>query len=56
MHEYALRRRVESTFQDSQSRGWDLEARLIAVLERINRLLLALFVAMWWVIHPTFRR
>ena len=51
MHEYALRMRVESTFQDTKSRGWDLEASLIADLERLNRLLLALFVAMWWVIH-----
>ncbi len=51
VHEYALRMRVESTFQDTKSRGWDLEASLIADLERLNRLLLALFVAMWWVIH-----
>jgi Transposase DDE domain len=49
--EYALRMRVESTFQDAKSRGWDLEASLIADRERLNRLLLALFVAMWWVIH-----
>ena len=39
--------RLESTFQNTKSRGWDLEASLIADLERLNRLLLALFVAMW---------
>ncbi len=44
VQEYRLRMRVESTFQDTKSRGWDLEASLIADLERLNRLLLALFV------------
>jgi hypothetical protein len=43
--------RVESTFQDAKSRGWDLEASLIADRERLDRLLLVLFVAMWWVIQ-----
>ena len=43
--------RVESTFQDTKSRGWDLEASLIADRQRLDRLLLALFVALWWVIH-----
>lgn len=51
VQEYAWRMRVESTFQDAKSRGWDLEASLIADRERLNRLLLALFIAMWWVIH-----
>ena len=51
VREYALRMRVESTFQDDKSRGWDLEASLIEDLERLNRLLLALFLAMWWVTH-----
>ncbi len=51
VHEYALRMRVESTFQDTKSRGWDLEASLIADLERLDRLRLSLFVAMWWVTH-----
>jgi hypothetical protein len=48
---YARRMRVESTFQDDKSRGWDLEASLIEDLARLNRLLLALFIAMWWVTH-----
>jgi hypothetical protein len=51
VNEYALRMRVEATFEDAQSRGWNLAASLIADRERLNRLLLALFVAMWWVIH-----
>jgi hypothetical protein len=49
--EYAYRMRVESTFQDSKSRGWNLEASLIADRARLDRLLLGLFVAMWWVTH-----
>lgn len=51
VQEYAWRMRVEATFQDSKSRGWNLEASLIADFERLNRLLLALFLAMWWVTH-----
>jgi Transposase DDE domain len=48
---YAWRMRVESTFQDTKSRGWELEATLIADRARLNRLLLALFLAIWWVSH-----
>ncbi len=51
VREYARRMRVESTFQDGKSRGWNLEASLIEDLARLNRLLLALFLAMWWVSH-----
>jgi hypothetical protein len=51
VNEYALRMRVESTFQDSKSRGWDLEASLVKEEARLERLLLALFLAMWWVSH-----
>ena len=51
VNEYALRMRVESTFQDSKSRGWNLEASLVKEEARLDRLLLALFLAMWWVSH-----
>jgi DDE family transposase len=51
VNEYAWRMRVEATFEDAKSRGWELEASLIEDRERLNRLLLALFLAMWWVIH-----
>lgn len=50
-NEYAKRMRVEATFQDTKSRGWDLEASLITEKERLHRLLLGLFVAIWWVSH-----
>ena len=49
--EYALRMRVEATFQDSKSRGWRLEASLIKEQTRLDRLLLVVFLAMWWVSH-----
>jgi hypothetical protein len=49
--ECARRARVEATFQDSKSRGWHLEASRIADRTRLDRLLLALFLAWWWVAH-----
>jgi hypothetical protein len=49
--QYAWRMRVEATFQDTKSRGWNLEASLIEDRARLNRLLLALFLAMCWVSH-----
>ena len=49
--EYAVRMRVEATFQDSKSRGWNLEASRITDRSRLDRLLLALFLALWWVTH-----
>lgn len=51
INDYARRMRVESTFQDEKSRGWNLEVSLIEDRARLDRLLLALFVAMWWVAH-----
>jgi len=49
--EYRLRTRVESTFQDTKSRGWNLEASWIRDRARLDRLLLGLFLAIWWVSH-----
>jgi hypothetical protein len=51
IREYAARMRVEATFQDSKSRGWNLEASRIADRARLDRLLLALFLALWWITH-----
>lgn len=51
LSEYARRMRVEATFQDTKRRGWDLEVSLIVDKERLHRLLLGLFVAIWWVSH-----
>jgi Transposase DDE domain len=51
IREYALRMRVESTFQDTKSRGWNIELSGLSDLARVRRLLLVLFLAMWWVSH-----
>src|SRR6266702_77911 len=48
---YAWRMRVEATFQDSKSRGFNIEASWIVDRAHLARLLLALFLAMWWVSH-----
>jgi len=48
---YGWRMRVEATFQDSKSRGWNIEASWITDRQHLVRLLLALFLAMWWVSH-----
>lgn len=49
--EYRLRWRVEATFQDGKSRGWDWESCHVRALERVNRLLLVLFLLFWWLAH-----
>src|SRR6266567_410550 len=51
VQEYAWRMRVEATFQDSKSRGWKIEASWIVDRTHLDRLLLALFLAMWWTSH-----
>jgi len=49
--EYRLRWRVESTFQDGKSRGWDWERSHVRALDRVNRLRLVLFLLLWWLAH-----
>lgn len=49
--EYKLRWRVESTFQDLKSRGWDWENSHVRRLDRVDRLLLVLFLMVWWLAH-----
>lgn len=51
LQEYRMRWRVEATFQDSKSRGWDWERSHVRRLDRIDRMLLVLFLAMWWLAH-----
>ena len=51
INEYRLRWRVESTFQDFKSRGWDWESCHVRRLDRIDRMLLVLFLAVWWLAH-----
>jgi Transposase DDE domain len=51
VREYARRMRVESTFQDLKRRGWDLEGTVLADRARLDRLLLIVFVSLWWLAH-----
>jgi len=51
VREYARRMRVEATFQDFKSRGWDIEGTVLAERARLERLLLVLFLAVWWISH-----
>jgi hypothetical protein len=51
INEYRLRWRVESTFQDFKSRGWDWESCHVRRLDRVSRMLLVLFLAVWWLAH-----
>jgi hypothetical protein len=48
VREYRRRARAEATYQDEKSRGFDLEASKVAALERIERLLLPVHLALWW--------
>jgi hypothetical protein len=49
--EYRLRWRVEATFQDLKSRGWDWEASHVRRLDRVDRMLFVLFLLVWWLAH-----
>jgi len=51
IREYARRMRVESTFQDLKRRGWDLEGTVIVDRARLDRLLLVVFLSLWWLAH-----
>ena len=48
VREYRRRARAEATYQDAKSRGFDLEQSKIAAVDRLERLLLALHLALWW--------
>ena len=49
--DYQLRWRVESTFEDMKSRGWDWENSHVRRLDRVDRMLLVLFLLLWWLAH-----
>lgn len=49
--EYGWRMRVEATFEDLKSRGWQWEQSHIRNLAHLNRLLLVLFLAVWWLMR-----
>lgn len=48
VREYRRRTRVEATYQDGKTRGFNLERSRVRDLERLDRLLLALYLALWW--------
>jgi hypothetical protein len=52
---YRRRVRVEATYQDCKRRGWNVEASKLTAPDRLNRLLLALHLAVWWA-HQLGRR
>jgi hypothetical protein len=52
---YRRRFRVEATYQDCKRRGWNVEASKLTESDRLNRLLLALHLALWWA-HQLGRR
>jgi hypothetical protein len=47
VREYRRRIQVEAIYQECKSRGWRLEGSKLTG-HRLNRLLLALFLAIWW--------
>lgn len=55
VQEYRRRTRIEATFADTKRRGFDLERTKIVALDRIDRLLLALALALWWGIQAGLR-
>ena len=48
VHTYRLRAHCEATYEDCKTRGWQLEATKITRYDRLNRLLVAVSVAIWW--------
>jgi len=51
LKEYRGRWRVEATFHHGKRRGWDWESSHVRRLDRIDRMLLVLFLAVWWLVH-----
>ena len=51
VREYAVRMRVEATFQDQKSRGCMIECSRFTNRDHLNRWLLAVFIALWWITH-----
>lgn len=49
--EYSWRMRVESTFEDMKRRGWQWESSHVRQLDHLERMLLVLFLAFWWLMH-----
>lgn len=49
--EYALRMRVEATFEDTTSRFFLMECSRFTNREHLTRWLFALFLSIWWIAH-----
>jgi hypothetical protein len=49
--EYGRRMRVEATFQDQKSRGCMMEGSRFKKREHLNRWLLVVYLAIWWIAH-----
>lgn len=49
--EYKRRWKVESTFEDMKSRGYDWEGSHVRRIDRVDRMLLVLFLLLWWLAH-----
>jgi hypothetical protein len=48
VREYRCRMRIEAFFEDCKTRGWQLERSHLASHARLDRLLLVLVLAVWW--------
>jgi hypothetical protein len=48
VREYRRRARAEATYADCKARGWAVERSKVADPARLERLLLALHLALWW--------
>lgn len=51
IRKYAGRMKVEATFQDTKSRGCFIECSRFTNREHLDRWLLVVFVAIWWIAH-----
>lgn len=48
VREYRRRMHCEATYEDCKGRGFGLERSRLSILDRVNRLLLAVVLAYWW--------
>jgi hypothetical protein len=50
VREYRRRATAEATYEDLKGRGFDVERSKLTALDRIDRLLLVLHLALWWAV------
>lgn len=48
VREYRRRMRAEATYDDCKSRGWHIERSKVTQLDRLERLVLVVHLALWW--------